>query len=70
MILSNSIAGDLWQLPPIYDRLITDKSHVDGRPDLAPNHRKNNFKIYYLTEKMRSQEDPEFSSPVENGTSC
>ena len=62
MILSNSIAGDLWQLPPIYDRLITDKSHVDGRPDLAPNHWKNNFKIYYLTEKMRSQEDPVFSS--------
>ena len=49
-------------MPPIYDRLITDKSHVDGRPDLAPNHWKNNFKIYYLTEKMRSQEDPVFSS--------
>ena len=53
--------GDLWQLPPIFDSLVTDKSCLDGRPDFAPSYWKEYFKIYYLTEKMRSQEDPYFS---------
>ena len=61
---SNSvlILGDLWQLPPIYDSIITDNNCLDGRPDFAPSHWKDNFKIYYLTQKMRSKEDSEFSS--------
>ena len=54
--------GDLKQLPPIHDSLITNNCHVDGRSDSAPSHWKQNFKIYYLNEKMRSQEDPYFSS--------
>ena len=54
--------GDLWQLPPIYDNIITDNNRLDGRPDFAPSHWKDNFKIYYLTQKMRSKEDAEFSS--------
>ena len=53
--------GDLWQLPPIYDSIIMDNNNLDGRPDCAPSHFKENFKIYYLTEKMRNQEDEQFS---------
>ena len=53
--------GDLWQLPPIYDNLVTDNNHLDGRPDCSPSHWNENFKIFYLTEKMRSQKDPQFS---------
>ena len=30
--------GDLWQLPPIYDNLVTDNKHLDGRPDFAPSY--------------------------------
>ena len=51
----------MWQLPPIYDSMVTDKNHLDGRPDYAPSHWNDNFEIYYLTEKMRSQADPKFS---------
>ena len=54
--------GDLWQLPPIYDNIIMDNNHLDGRLDCAPSHWKENFTIYYLDEKMRSQKDPYFSS--------
>ena len=52
--------GDFGQLPPVKDRIIWEKSYLDGRNDLAPNHWNENFSIYYLTEKMRSQ-DEEFS---------
>ena len=55
-------SGDLWQLPPIYDNLITDNNHLDGRPDVAPSHWNENFKVYYLTEKMRSSQDLYFSN--------
>ena len=54
-------SGDLQQLPPIYDNLVTDKNNLDGRPTCAPSHWNDNFKIFYLTEKMRSAQDPEFS---------
>ena len=56
------ILGDLWQLPPIYDSIVTDNNHLDGRPDCAPSHWNENFKIYYLTEKMRSSKDVDFSN--------
>lgn len=39
-----------------------DNNNLDGRLNSAPNHWKNNFKIYYMEEKMRSQADPNFSS--------
>jgi hypothetical protein len=58
------IPGDLWQLPPIYDNIITDNNNLDGRPECSPSHWKENFKIYYLTEKMRSQKDPHFHLSV------
>ena len=62
LFLSNSnFTGDLWQLPPIYDSMIYDKNHLDGRPECAPSHWSENFEIYYLTQKMRSQKDPHFS---------
>ena len=54
-------SGDLWQLPPIYDSIVTDNNHLDGRPSCAPSHWNEHFKVYYLTEKMRSQKDPYFS---------
>ena len=41
--------------------MIFNKNHLDGRPDCAPSHWDENFVIYYLTEKMRSQTDPHFS---------
>ena len=41
---------------------MTDKNHLDGRPKCAPSHWIENFKIYYLTEKMRSNQDQYFSS--------
>ena len=52
----------MWQLPPIYDSIVMDKSHLDGRPDFAPSHWNQHFKIFYLTEKMRSHNDIEFSN--------
>ena len=52
--------GDMWQLPPVKDRFIFEKNHLDGRPDCSPSHWDDNFVIYYMTEKMRSQQDPKF----------
>ena len=34
---------------------------MDNRPDFAPSHWNQNFRIHYLTEKMRSRDDPYFS---------
>ena len=63
--------GDFRQLPPVRDQFVFEKSHLDGRPSIAPSHWDDNFKIYYLTDKMRNQKDPEFASltdRVGNGT--
>ena len=49
-------------MPPIYDSLITDHSYLDGRSKYAPSQWNENFRIFYLTEKMRSQADPQFSA--------
>ena len=46
---------------PIYDNIVLDNSRLDGRLESAPSHFKENFKIMYLTEKMRSKEDEPFS---------
>ena len=54
-------AGDFRQLPPVLDKMIFEKSYLDGRPSVAPCHWNENFKIYYLTEKMRCPEDIEFA---------
>ena len=53
--------GDFRQLPPVLDSYVYERNHLDGRPALAPSHWDENFQIFYLTEKMRSQKDPEFS---------
>ena len=36
-------SGDLWQLPTIYDNMVTDRNHLDGRPECAPSHWNENF---------------------------
>ena len=43
------------------DSMVTENSHMDGWPDFAPSHWKENFKIFYLTEKMRCLADPYFA---------
>ena len=53
--------GNFRQLPPVLDGYVYLNNHLDGRPALAPSHWDENFRIFYLTEKMRSQKDPEFS---------
>ena len=52
--------GDFGQLPPVKQSMIWEPSHLDGRPNLAPNHWDEFFKIAYLRQKMRS-EDSNFS---------
>ena len=52
--------GDFGQLPPVKDQMIWNQSMVDGRIELAPNLWDVNFRIYFLTEKMRST-DEEYS---------
>ena len=49
--ISTIAIGDLWQLPPICDNLITDKNSLDGRPAFVPSHWKENFKIYRVSQK-------------------
>ena len=65
-LLNYLISGDFGQLPPVKDRIIWEKSYLDGRNDLAPNHWNENFSIYYLAEKMRSQ-DKEFYNVTSRG---
>ena len=43
------------------DSMVTENSHMDGRPDCAPSHWKENFRIFYLSEKMRCLADPYFA---------
>ena len=52
--------GDFGQLPPVLQPMIWETSHLDGRIELSTNHWDENFNIYYLDQKMRSQ-DSEFS---------
>merc|ERR1712002_940449 len=54
-------AGDLRQLPPVQDSFIFEKSNLDGRSPVAPCHWDENFKIYYLTQKMRCPDDISFA---------
>ena len=41
--------------------MVFDRNKLDGRPEMAPSHWIENFRIYYLTEKMRCQNDTQFS---------
>ena len=50
----------MWQLPPVKDSYIFSHTKLDQRPQCAPSHWDENFKIYYLTEKMRSKGDEKF----------
>ena len=49
--------GDFGQLPPVGDSMIWQNSYLDGRIDIAPNHWDEHFHIYFLTQKMRSQDE-------------
>ena len=51
--------GDFGQLPPVGQQMAWSTSFLDNRIDISPKHWEA-FKIYFLTEKMRSQ-DEEFS---------
>ena len=42
--------------------MVFDNNNLDGRPVCAPSNWKKNFRIFYLTEKMRCQNDSEFAS--------
>ena len=53
--------GDFGQLPPVGQNIIWDISRLDNRIEICPNHWDDHFKIFYLDEKMRSQ-DMEFST--------
>ena len=54
-------SGDLRQLPPIHDQFITEKARIDMRPLCATSYWDQYFRIYYLTEKMRCQDDDNFA---------
>ena len=63
--------GDFRQLPPVRDQFVYEKNNLDGRPSIALSHWDDNFRIYYLSDKMRNQKDPAFASlcdRVGNGT--
>ena len=62
--------GDFGQLPPVKESMIWENSYIDNRLDLSPNFWKENFRIYYLTEKMRSQDEvfSRISDKVRKGT--
>ena len=60
------VTGDMWQLPPVKDRYIFEQTSIDSRPNCASNHWKENFTIYYLTEKMRNQHDESFADLCDN----
>ena len=63
--------GDMWQLPPVKDKYIFEKNHLDGRPSCCPSHWDSNFVIYYMTEKMRSMKDPKFGEVCDRvGKGC
>ena len=69
--LSFVAVGDLRQLPLVRDLYVFEKNHLDGRPSTSPSHWDDNFKIYYLSDKLRNQSDPEFATlcdRVGNGT--
>ena len=56
--LSFIAVGDFHQLPPVLEQYAYENNNLDGRPKIAPSHWDENFKIFYLTEKMRSLKDP------------
>ena len=49
--------GDFGQLPPVGNQMIWDQSYTDSRPKVASNLWDDNFKIFYLTMKMRSRDE-------------
>ena len=53
--------GDFGQLPPVGQRMVWETSFLDNRIEISPKHWDEHFKIFFLTEKMRSQ-DAEFST--------
>ena len=63
--------GDFHQLPPVLERYVYENNKLDGRPGIAPSLWDEHFQIFYLKEKIRSQNDVQFSEicdRVGNGT--
>ena len=54
------VTGDFFQLPPVKDKFVFENNHLDGRPDCSPSHWDDNFTIYCLNKKVRSEKDPKF----------
>ena len=55
-------SGDFLQLPPVLDRWIFEQNSNTECKSTSINKWKSYFKMYELTEKMRSLDDPDFSS--------
>ena len=55
--LSIVCTGDFGQLPPVLQKFVWETSSLDNRLEISPNYWDDHFKIYYLTQKMRSQDD-------------
>ena len=60
--LAMLVGGDFHQLPPVRDLYIYLKNNLDGRPSICKSPWNEHFRIYYLTDKMRNQKDPEFAA--------
>ena len=54
--------GDFLQLPPVRDSAIYERYVQKGKASFTTHNWKIYFKQYELTEKMRSLEDPDFST--------
>merc|ERR1712081_108664 len=52
---SSITTGDWSQLPPVKDKYVFLNTPLDDRPKIAPSHWDENYKIAFLTEKIRSQ---------------
>ena len=49
----------MWQFPPAKDGFVYKKNKLDDRSSCAPSYWTENFTIYCLTKKTRSQTDLE-----------
>ena len=61
------VLGDFFQLPPVMDRFCFKNSTLRGRcAGLSKNHYFQNVKSLFLTDKVRSSDDPVFGELCDN----